>query len=343
MLRRLTLAVIFLSRGFSFGELTEELMVHYDFEKLTEEGIVPDRSGNGYDGQVEGAGTLSLEDGYFGLGAHFEGPDPVFISLPTPIPHEELPTKAISVAVWVNHDPMTEHMEIFMPMSSGEFVKQLCHFELRNGDMARFLIRTPVPPAEDIVSLNNVGYVPAEEWVHYAATYDSEEGLARLYINGEAVAEMEATREMYNNWDMGARVGYCVDNARPFFGYMDDFAIWRRALTQEEVEELMEDGIRYGEGPMIFRRGDTNADGSVNIADAIATLSFLFAGGPAPVCPDAADGNDDGSLNIADAISTLSYLFGGGTMPDPGASTCGSDPTDDTLEACAYPSELCAP
>jgi hypothetical protein len=90
-----------------------------------------------------------------------------------------------------------------------------------------------------------------------------------------------------------------------------------------------------------FKRGDVNADGDVNIADAIALLGHLFGGGPAPVCPDAADGNDDGALNIADAIAVLDYLFGGaGSLPEP-FGTCGVDPTPDALDECDYPPANC--
>ena len=323
------------------GQITEGLMVYYDFEEITEEGVVPDRSGNGYDGTIGGGGTLTLAEGVFGNAGHFEGPDPVYIELPTPIPHDEIPTDAITVTAWVNHDIMNEHMEIFMAMSSGQYTKQLCHFELRRGDMARFLIRTPVPPPEDIISINNVGYVPAEQWVHYAATYDSGSGVARLYINGEVVAEASATRKMYNNWDMGARVGYCVDNARPFFGYMDDFALWRRALSEEEILQVMEDGVQPQQPEAVFKRCDANADGEVNIADVMPILMFLFGGVQEPLCLDAADANDDGALNIADAIATLNYLFGGGEVPLPGPKVCGPDPTDDALTTCNYPNELC--
>ena len=39
-----------------------------------------------------------------------------------------------------------------------------------------------------------------------------------------------------------------------------------------------------------FIRGDTNRDGMVNIADAIASLAFLFTGGTA-TCLDAVDAN----------------------------------------------------
>mgnify|MGYP000067659914 CR=1 FL=1 len=198
MLRKSSFLLVFFAALSLNAALTDGLMVHYDFEEIAEGGIVPDRSGNGYDGKIGGGGTITLEDGYFGLAAHFEGPDPVFIALPTPIPHDEIPTRAITIAAWVNHDPMTEHMEIFMAMSSGQYTKQLCHTEIRLGDTARFLVRTPVPPAQDIISLNNLGFVPPEEWVHYAATYDADEGVGRLYINGEIVGEAFSNRSMYN-------------------------------------------------------------------------------------------------------------------------------------------------
>ena len=45
-----------------------------------------------------------------------------------------------------------------------------------------------------------------------------------------------------------------------------------------------------------FLRADVNLDGLVDIADAIATLSILFAGDPSPGCDDARDANDDGLL-----------------------------------------------
>ena len=86
-----------------------------------------------------------------------------------------------------------------------------------------------------------------------------------------------------------------------------------------------------------FRRGDVNGDGAINIADAVAALVFLLAGGPPPPCMDAADANDDGVLDISDGIRILMYLFaGGGPLPPPGEA-CGIDPTDDTLSCEKYP------
>ncbi|MBI4578305.1 MAG: hypothetical protein HY718_01290, partial [Planctomycetes bacterium] len=58
-----------------------------------------------------------------------------------------------------------------------------------------------------------------------------------------------------------------------------------------------------------FRRGDSNADGAVDISDAVAVIGFLFLAGAEPTCLDAADAEDSGVVDISDAISLLSYLF----------------------------------
>lgn len=85
----------------------------------------------------------------------------------------------------------------------------------------------------------------------------------------------------------------------------------------------------------LFVRGDVNYNQSVDIADAIFMLGFLFSGGATPVCPDSADANDDGALNIGDAIYILGFLFSSGpTLPYPFPGL-GIDPTEDTLGVCS--------
>lgn len=90
-----------------------------------------------------------------------------------------------------------------------------------------------------------------------------------------------------------------------------------------------------------FLRGDSNADGGLNIADAVYLLGFLFPGvaGPNPLqCRDAADANDDGGLNIADAVAILGTLFGFPPVPlPPPFGNCGPDPTSDALDCVLHP------
>lgn len=63
-----------------------------------------------------------------------------------------------------------------------------------------------------------------------------------------------------------------------------------------------------------FVRGDSNFDGSVNLADAIATWNFLIGSAPSP-CLEAVDADADGHLNLSDPIYTIYYAFAAGTAP----------------------------
>jgi len=88
--------------------------------------------------------------------------------------------------------------------------------------------------------------------------------------------------------------------------------------------------FRYGPGAG-FVRGDINADGRMDISDAVRTLGYLFAGDPAPDCLAAADANDSGRVDISDPVSILDYLFQGGEAPPAPHPDCGVDPTADAL------------
>lgn len=94
-----------------------------------------------------------------------------------------------------------------------------------------------------------------------------------------------------------------------------------------------------------FRRGDANADGKTDIADAVAVLNRLFGGAPDLPCADAADANDDGRVDLSDAIRILLRLFHKDQLkwqfPWPGDWRCGHDPTEDDLPPCTYDLGTC--
>lgn len=80
-----------------------------------------------------------------------------------------------------------------------------------------------------------------------------------------------------------------------------------------------------------FRRGDSNFDDFVDIADVIHMLSYIFQGGASP-CLDASDANDDGGVDIADPIAVLGRLFTlAPPLPLPSDMSHGPDPTSDLL------------
>ena len=111
------------------------------------------------------------------------------------------------------------------------------------------------------------------------------------------------------------------------------FYLFDRFLV-ERIDHTVE--LRPQTTKPLFRRGDFNASGSVDISDAIAGLNFLFLGDDAPPCSDAADSNGDQEVDISDSVALLNFLFVGGQLiPSPGTETC-SDSPPSALECASY-------
>jgi hypothetical protein len=81
-----------------------------------------------------------------------------------------------------------------------------------------------------------------------------------------------------------------------------------------------------------FVRGEANADGIVNLTDAVFILEHLFRGGPRPPCLDAADADDTGALDVTDGVYLLRHLFQGTEAPPAPYPDPGPDPTADGLD-----------
>ncbi len=90
----------------------------------------------------------------------------------------------------------------------------------------------------------------------------------------------------------------------------------------------LEEGFEY---LGLFVRADCNADGEVDLSDAVSGLLYLFRGGVSSACEDACDTNDDGGVDISDPVATLDFLFKGGPSPGPPYPMADVDPTVDRL------------
>lgn len=96
--------------------------------------------------------------------------------------------------------------------------------------------------------------------------------------------------------------------------------------------------VRFSEGAQaFFQRGDANADGSLDVSDAVSILSHLFLGLPSGLdCDKSADADDRGSIEITDAVYILGFLFLGSNPPPLPFPDCGADPTTDDLECALF-------
>lgn len=87
----------------------------------------------------------------------------------------------------------------------------------------------------------------------------------------------------------------------------------------------------------LFRRGDCNADGAVDIADGVSVLTELFDQGPSAPCAAACEINADGVYDLADPIYVFNYILLGGPPPSAPFEECGGADTSfscDSYGAC---------
>ncbi len=217
-----------------------DLVLYFDFEEFTATHVV-EKSGNGYNGKIVQKVTQS-NDGKFGKAGQFTTGSYLDLDGPNVDP-EHIPTEGMSVIAWINVESISD-MAIFNARAGD--ATWLVHPEARGDGNYRWLNRGHNPDKKlfDI----RAGVNKAKEWVHYAGTFNVDDGMAYLYINGKKVGEAKSAFpgvKIAGDWDSGARVGYNIDDNRPFNGLMDDLNVWKRGLTEEKVLAIMNEGVDH--------------------------------------------------------------------------------------------------
>ena len=84
------------------------------------------------------------------------------------------------------------------------------------------------------------------EWHHVASTYDGD--TVRQYIDGKLDAEYAAPGKL-NSVDIVFRIGKSQTGLAGTVGYVDEVAIYNRALSEEEINADMNKGVFFAVDP----------------------------------------------------------------------------------------------
>lgn len=97
--------------------------------------------------------------------------------------------------------------------------------------------------SDNTVTLADDKVPTIDEWVHYAATFDSSDGTTTLFRNGSVVDT--AILSNFDGFDATAQVASLSDadseshqDSENFNGLLDDVRIYDEALTQSEIQAL---------------------------------------------------------------------------------------------------------
>ena len=233
--------VIALSFSVSVWALNDDdaLMLYFTFDK-DDGGKVLDVSGNNLEGTLEGA--VWSKDGKFGGAVHLEDSEK-FVEVDA-VPELDI-TDELTIQAWFFPEESQGDSNLMgrrSPANVGGYCLQWS---------AQF---TGSPQIETWINIggwqgsrNKQTIKPAlEKWHHVSSTYDGD--MIRQYIDGELDVEFGPAGKI-NSIEVVFRIGKAQTGLAGMVGLVDEVAIYNRALTIEEINQDMENGVFFAVSP----------------------------------------------------------------------------------------------
>jgi len=103
------------------------------------------------------------------------------------------------------------------------------------------------------------------EWDHLAIVYDSEAEMKKLYVNGELEVESNDIVAPNDTTPLNIGAGQDMGTGFWFKGDIDDIGLWNLALSQEEIQGVMNNGVAPAAGDAPSLSIVNNGDGTVTV------------------------------------------------------------------------------
>jgi hypothetical protein len=236
----LVLAIICLTTLFSLGICVDESLVLYlPFDEGA--GTPKDLSSNPANVAIKGA--LKWVDGKFSKALEFDGAAANYIE----VSHSDKLNgmKALTVEAWVMPYNPDANARAIVSKRSDKGWQGTGHkddlYNLFSWTDMKFFARTN---AQDVLQVSSATVLQDKTWYHVAYTFDGSaksDQRQNLYVNGK----LEMTREHINDsvgksetslWIGILNAGY----AQGWNGKIDEVKVWKRALSENEVQLSME-------------------------------------------------------------------------------------------------------
>lgn len=192
---------------------------------------VTDSSDNGLDGKIA-RGKPKWVDGKFGGAMEFGGADMVTVDDDNALDLEEF-----TIAAWVNIPKISGAWQIIASKEHrGPTGRNYGLF----GHINRGVVHYSFTTNSGWKSFDAQTVVTDGDWHHVAGTYDGSD--FKLYLNGAVDAQV-APGTKPDNHDNFLFIGGCDIGNYWMTGTIDEVVLYDRALSEKELNELMEDGM----------------------------------------------------------------------------------------------------
>ena len=213
----------------------------------------------------------------------------------------ELPLNGMTIALWAKVEDSTADNSLYDTLSledastSLQIDSSLAQLTLL-GEESDGILSLPDLLTEQPVADN--------EWLHLAVTYqkdgDPNPGEWAFYLNGNevksGVADLDLAGtegEILSSWSDGAFLGLSPDKTGQLAGWIDEFYLFRRGLTAEEISVLFR-------GDAQTLNTDFNGNGEIDAGDLDAHAQLVRDGDLT------ADLNGDGVTDFDDRLEWIS-------------------------------------
>ena len=215
------------------GDSLAVLNMPFEANGGSESTTTKDYSDNSNDGTVSGA-TWSSSSGVDSNGAYsFDGTDD-YILVPDSSSIE--PQEAITISAWIYADDIStnQYYQIFRKEDGSNRIL----FSFQNyGTVLAWGLNTGAYEELD-VSISDTDY--EGQWVHLVATYDGAD--KKLYRNGVQIGTVQDTDGLTTGGSADACIGCGSFSGEYFDGLIDEFMIFDRALSADQISHLYNSG-----------------------------------------------------------------------------------------------------
>ncbi len=224
-------ALLFTAAGNSGADLAEGLVVYFTFDNVNGKTITDD-SGNGLDADI--IANTDIVDGKYGDAIHITAEGADCVNVPA---DESLKIEGeITMAAWIHQEAWN---------TDAQWFDKNCH---NGGELNSYGIGAFNGGANFNMFLGSGNGRPTlskphpleeDTWHHVVGTYDGS--TMKIYVDGELALEEDQAFDFLGTNDQDLRIGCSKDRPQYSFegGSIDEAAVWRRALSDDEVKEIM--------------------------------------------------------------------------------------------------------
>ncbi|MFC5466277.1 exo-alpha-sialidase [Lederbergia graminis] len=213
-----------------------ELLLHWDFNQIQEDGIT-DVTGNQHTGLLKNG--AEVRPGLWGDSLYLDGSQRSHVEITN---EEDLHfgTENFTFSTWVNPDRLFQQRHILMWYGTpGKEVPQWWMSVEKNGAVRMNM--NGLPRAREVGVATPAGLVKPGEWTHITGVRDG--GNLKIYVNGELRAtsvQFDAASMDVTNTDAPPLIGFDKGGPanRDWSGYMEDLRIYKYALDPSDIRKL---------------------------------------------------------------------------------------------------------